>query len=250
MNGEFPLTEVNYGELAARAVKQKRVIDTNLYEFLRDLKDVKSLIPKLSNLKGLKGAADSYLSVKYGVLPTISDLTEIVNVFKARKPYFDKFGFQVFNASHISEQKGLRNTFSLEQYIKVPVANEDSELLRLLSTMDEYGFGLTLENVWDLTRFSFAIDWFIDVGGFLERIDNNQRLLRYNIPYTTMSCKKVVTGEIPQTSGLSVLGPVSWRYYHRWIDSHCPLPPITLSTTPTVSDHWLEAGALIIQRTH
>lgn len=250
MNRNFPIAEIDYGDLASRAIKQKRLVDVNIFEFLRDLKDVKSLAPKLQNLKSLKTHAGNYLAVKYGVLPTVDDLRRIVGAFRARKPFFDKFGHTVYNASNVASEFTDNYRCFLAQYIKVPVANEDSQLDSLLSWLDEHGLGLTFENAWDLTKYSFAIDWFIDVGGFLERIDNNLRLLRYNIPYVTMSRKKVISGELPQTPALPILGPIEWRFYHRWVTSQCPLPPLTLSTTPTVSDHWLEAGALLIQRAH
>lgn len=248
INREFPIKEKNYGDMAASAVKQRRVIDTNLFEFLRDLRHAKSMIPKLKNLSKLATHANNLLAVDYGIMPTIRDLKQIVGAFEALKPFLDKFGNIVYNSSNKVEVTTSSGRYYLEQYIKVPVANEDSQLLQLMDQLDKYGFGLTFENVWDLVKYSFVIDWFVDVGGFLERVDNNLRLLRYNIPYVTMSRKKAVTGEIPQTLNLATIGPIEWRYYHRWVTSQCPLPPLTLSTTPTVSNHWLEAGALIIQR--
>lgn len=248
MNENFAIDEIDYGVLAARAIKQKKLINTNIYEFLKDLPDIKGLIPKLENLNRLKTHASNYLAYEYGVLPTISDVKAIVAAFKVRVPFVDKNGFTILNSSE-SRTEVVNNTiYCLTQYAKVAVANEDSEFIHLMNQMDEYGVGLTYENLWDVTKFSFVIDWFINVGGFLRRIDQNQRLLRYNIPYVTLSRKKSITGEINPDSGLVTLGPVEWRYYHRWVTSHCPLPPLTLSTSPTVTSHWLEAGSLIIQR--
>lgn len=249
MNREFPIPEMNYGELAARAVKQRRCIDTNIYAFLRDIPNAKDLIPKLKNLTKLKTHAGNFLAVKYGILPTIDDLKKIVSAFERRKPYLDRYGHAIYNASNIVNQSTSLGTLTLTQYIKVAVANEDDQFQRLLDELDKVGLGLTFENVWDLIKYSFVLDWFVDVGGLLERVDENLRLLRYNIPYVTMSRKKTVLGELPLTKSLPLVGPIEWRYYHRWTDSHCPLPPLTLSTSPTVSRHWLEAGALIIQRT-
>lgn len=248
MQEEFPLRLANYGDLASAAVKSKRLNNTNMIEFLKDLRDVKALIPKLENLTSLKGAAGTYLSVKYGILPTKSDLESIVGAFKARKPFLDREGNTVFNAAYATTQVINGSIYKLEQHIKVPVANEDSEFVRLLDDLDSSGFGLTLENVWDLVKYSFAIDWFINVGGLLRRVDNNLRLLRYNIPYVTMSDKRSIFGVLPQKPTLSTLGQIEWRYYHRWVDSQCPLPPLSLSLSPTVSKHWLEAGALLVQR--
>lgn len=248
MQENFPLPLANYGDMAAAAVKSKRLVDSNIIEFIRDLRDVKSLIPKLENLKSLKGISSTYLGVKYGILPTKSDISSIVDAFKVRKPFFDKNGFTVFNSSHTDRLITGDCQWNLEQHIKVPIANEDSEFEKLLDELDKFGVGLTFENVWDLLRYSFVVDWFVNVGGFLRRIDNNLRLLRYNIPYVTMSDKRSVTGQLPQSTTLLTMGLIEWRYYHRWVESQCPLPPLTLSTTSTISNHWLEAGALLIQR--
>jgi hypothetical protein len=214
---------------------------------MRDIPNAKDLIPKLKNLKELKTHAGNFLAMKYGILPTISDLETIVGAFKGRKPFFDKFGSEVFNASNKAELVQGSTTFSLAQYIKVPVANEDNQFHQLLDGLENFGLGLTFSNAWDLVKLSFVLDWFIDVGGFLERIDQNLRLARYNIPYVTMSRKKAIQGEISPLNGLALTGPIKWRYYHRWVSSHCPLPPLTLSLTPTVSSHWLEGGALLLQ---
>lgn len=247
MEAVFPIPEADYGDLAARAVKQKNTLDMNVFEFLRDLPNAKEMIPRLKNLKSLKTHAGNFLAFKYGILPTASDLMLIIGAFKARKPYFDKFGSQVFNASNrVVQEVGLM-AYTLDQYVKVPIANEDCDLQRLLDALDNFGMGLTLSNAWDLVKLSFVLDWFIDVGGFLERIDNNLRLLRYNIPYVTMSCKKTAIGEISPSNSNLMSGPIEWRYYHRWVSSHCPLPPLTLSITPTISNHWLEASALLVQ---
>lgn len=206
------------------------------------------MIPKLKNLKSLKTHANNFLAIKYGILPTISDLKEIVGAFERRKPYLDRFGNSIYNASETASVSTPYSVATLTQYIKVAVGKEDDLFMKLIDELDRIGLGLTFENVWDLTKYSFVLDWFIDVGGLLERVDNNLRLLRYNIPYVTMSRKKTLTGEILLSQSLPVVGPVEWRFYHRWVDSHCPLPPLTLSISPTVTNHWLEAGALIIQR--
>lgn len=250
MMSDFQIPLKDYGDLAANAVNQRKRIDTNMLAFLRDIPNSKDLIPRLKNLLSLKTHAGNYLAVNYGILPTIDDCKKIIGAFKDRIPYLDKYGHEILRASHTEKLDTGETTYELSQYVKVAVANEDSEFLRLCEEIDEYGMMPTSENLYDLVKFSFVLDWFIDVGGFLERIDQNQRLLRCNIPYVTLSDKRSVTGVLRQNPALPLLGPVRWSYYHRWVQSQCPLPPITLSLTPTTSNHWLEAGALLIQLAH
>lgn len=238
----------HFGDLAAQAVQGKRAVQVNMLAFLRDLKDVKSLIPKLKNLGKLKTWANNYLAVKYGILPTVDDLQKIVKAFNARKPFFDKNGYTMYNAKHLASVDDGSIAVSLEQRIKVAVADEDSDFDILLERLDSMGVLPTTENLWDLVRYSFVIDWFVDVGSLLERVDNRLRLMRYNIRYVTMSEKYAVSGVSTMSRAFPLNGSVSWRYYHRWVTDHCPLPPLTLTLSPTVADHWLEAAALIIQR--
>lgn len=244
-----PVKEVHFGELAQQAVRKKRAITTNMIEFLSDLRNPLDLIPKLKNLRSLKGIAGTFLSVKYGILPTISDIQSVIDAFKRAKPYFDKNGFTVFTAYHEDAGSAGNCDFSLEQHIKVAIDDTENLFLRLLETVDNVGLLPTFENLWDLVNYSFVIDWLVDVGSFLEQIDTACRLLRYNIRYCTMSTKKEITGQLT-TDNSSLSGWLTWRYYHRWVTAHCPLPPLTLDLfSPTISNHWLEVGALIIQRT-
>jgi hypothetical protein len=139
-------------------------------------------------------------------------------------------------------------TFDLVQRIKVAIEDEDSTFQALAQKVDSMGFALTLQNVWDLIPYSFIVDWFIDIGGFLERSDTRMRLSRLNIKYATMSEKTTISRSLIPNVALPVSGTLSVVHYHRWTEDHCPVPPLIPSSTPSVSSHWLEAGALIVQR--
>jgi hypothetical protein len=97
--------------------------------------------------------------------------------------------------------------------------------------------------------YSFVIDWFIDIGDFLERVDTRLRISRLNIRYVTMSLKRNITRKFVFSSSFPFVGTATLVDYSRWTEDQCPLPPLTSSGTTTVSNHWLEAGALIAQRT-
>lgn len=244
----FPLEEVHYGDLATRASKQVNANKVNMIAFLRDLKNPKSLIPKLKNLRSLEGLADNYLTVNYGILPTISDLKGIVAAFRKVAPFLDKNGFQVFTASS-RDSTNIKNTqYSLEQRIKLAISTEDDGFQLLLQQLESMGTLPTLENVWDLIPYSFVLDWFVDVGGFLERVDTRLRLLRLNIRYATMSRKIRIEGMLKASPGHPYAGYVTWEHYHRWVSSQCPVPPLSLQMNNEDFNHWLESGALLVQR--
>lgn len=245
---EFPIPDKHFGDLAMDASKKAQANSVNMIAFFKDLRHPTEMIPKLRNLSSLKGLADNVLTVDYGILPTVSDLKTIWQAFQKIRPFIDSNGFSVYNADHRESKRVDLVNYSLEQHIKLAIDDEDSEILRLATAIDSWGFAPTLENLWDLVPYSFVVDWFVDVGGLLERIDTGLRLAMKNIRYVTMSRKTTVSGKFPANNLAPIVGKLEWVHYHRWVSDQCPVPPLSLSTTFQDFDHWLESGALIAQR--
>jgi hypothetical protein len=242
-----PLLLEDYGNLALEASQKVNANRVNMIAFLRDLRNPKDMIPKLKNLSRLKTHAGNFLAVNYGVLPTISDIQAIAESFKRIAPYLDRNGFSTY--STVRNQTAVVDdiTHTSEQRIKIAIENEDSSMLALANKLESSGFAPTLQNIWDLIPYSFVIDWFVDIGDFLERIDSRLRLARLNIRYATMSHRSESEKSFSSTQS-SLIGNLKVVRYQRWTSDQCPVPPLSLSSTPTVTNHWLEAGALIIQR--
>lgn len=239
---------VSYGDLAAKASEGFNANQVNMIAFLRDLRRPKELIPKLHEMWRLKNVANNYLTFKYGILPTIEDLNSIVTALKGIKPYLDQNGYQTVTASHSASSVVRGVTYDLEQHIKVAVDNEDDGLISIINRIDSMGFLTTFENTWDLIPFSFVIDWFLDIGSLLSRLDGYLRLLRYNVRYATMSHKRTASAVLTPTTSFPFAGNVDLVQYHRWVTDHCPEPTLSLPEIPPDFDHWIESGALIIQR--
>lgn len=244
----FPIPDYPFGDLAMRAINQIDSNHTNMIEFLRDLKHPTKLIPKLRNLRNIKGVAGTYLGVQFGILPTVRDLQTIVKAFKSRD-YFDKNGFKTYSAGETTDLTVGDLSYSLIQYLQVAVEREDNEFMALVERLDDMGIMPDFEKIWDLIPYSFAIDWFVDVGKLLKRVDTNLRILRLGIKYVNQSRKQIVRGR----SNIDLLttpfvGSVEWTKYHRWVSSQCPSPTLSLQTPTEPFNHWLEAGALVIQR--
>lgn len=244
---EDPNVAVDYGDLAAKASENFNANQVNMIAFLRDLRRPQELIPKLHEMWRLKNMADNYLTINYGILPTIDDLNSIVAALKGVKPYLDRNGYQTVSAGHSATSVVGVVTFDLEQHVKVAVGNEDHGLLDLVNKIDSLGFLPTMENIWDLIPYSFVVDWFLDIGGLLARIDGYVRLLRYGVKYATMSQKRTASAELVPTPDFPYSGKINLVQYHRWVTDQCPEPPLSLNAPPDF-DHWLESGALIIQR--
>lgn len=248
-SAKTPLKGEDFGVLAQEASANVNRNQTNMIAFLRDLRNPKALVPKLKNLAKLKTHASNYLAINYGVLPTLSDLKEIMAALKSRQPYLDRHGWRTYTASRTSSSEQNEITFSLTQRIKIAIEDEDNDFVQLVNNVESSGFAPTLENIWDLIPYSFVIDWFINIGDFLERVDSRMRLSRLNIRYATMSSKSSKAKRIIPSQSYPFDGTISLVQYTRWTTDHCPAPPLFFQNTNTVSNHWLEASALIIQRT-
>jgi len=245
----YPLPEKHFGELAQEAVEKLNAISTNMIAFLKDLRHPRDLIPRLKNLSKLKTHAGNYLSATYGVLPTVSDLQEIMGAFQRVAPYIDRNGFKTYTSVHQDSKEDGTMSYSLEQRIKIAIEDEDTDFGRLSNEIREHGFALTLENVWDLIPYSFILDWFVNVGDFLERIDTRLRMLQLKIRYATMSRKERTLMKVEPTKLLPIVGTLEQVRYSRWTSDQCPVPPLFFRNQNTVSKHYLEASALLLQRT-
>lgn len=248
----FPIGGAHWGQLASEASSRLNRNHVNMIAFIRDLRHPLEMVPKLRNLSKLKTLAGNYLSVSYGVLPTISDLKNIWEAAMIRRPFYDKLGYVTGTAGRSFVQSGEESysyttSYELEQHLKLAVAKEDSRFDAVISGLDNLGFLPTLQNIWDLVPYSFAIDWFVNIGDILEAVDSRQRLLRFNIRYVTMSRRESLHHDF-NVKATGFDGRISRVHYHRWVTSQCPVPPLSLQSDLASFDHWLEAGALIVQR--
>jgi len=250
-----PILEKHYGDLAMEASQTVNANETNMLEFLRDLRHIKSMVPNLKNfthLSGLRKAkklASNYLGIKFGVMPTAHDLTVIWDAFKKHKPYLDRNGWPTYTAGYHVEETHGDFSWTLTQRIKLAIADEDSAIQSLIGKMDNIGVLPTFENLWDLIHYSFVVDWFVDVGNFLERVDSGLRIARLNIRYATMSRRTHVEGSnIEPSASFPFAGTVHWVHYHRWVSDQCPVPPLSLKFKTDPQTHWVEGGAMLLQR--
>lgn len=251
------IPEYDYGTLALEATERSRVNKVNMLAFLADLRNPERMAPKLKNLRKiskvdisvLRNASDDYLTVHYGVLPTVSDLKDIEAAARKIGPYLDKAGNQVYTAGHT--QVDYTSSFRREstQRIKLAVDGETSEFTSIMRRIDNVGMFPSYENIWDLIPFSFVVDWFTSVGDFLHDYDNLQRLDRLNIQYVTMS-NKLQTQWLKFDDNDYLTGKLTMVQYHRWVSHQCPVPKLTFHTMPSTQSHWLESTALLMQRTH
>lgn len=237
-----------YSELAAEAVVSCKTIDTNMIGFLRDLRNPAELIPKLKKLKGIKDVANEYLRANYGILPTISDLKAIIEGF-SKHPFEDKLGNEVYTAGQSRTDFVGGCLIERTNRIKIAVAPEEKGWQKVYQEFMKIGLFPSFNNLWDLVPYSFVIDWFVDIGSFLESVDTRLLYQTMDILYTTMSSKVVTRTRLSPSFDLPVSADLSQRHYHRRVSNQCPVPPISLRNNDEFG-HVLESAALIVQRKH
>lgn len=238
------LEEDPWYELAQRASENFRCVPFNALEFFADLDNPSAMIPKLKRLKDLAGG---YLSVHYGLLPTVDDLQSLYKSIVKKKHFVDRNGFQTVSAGSIKEAVVDDISFTLEQHLKLGVDNEDSRVQSLLTGLENMGVMPNVSNLWQLVPYSFVVDWFVGIGPMLESYDSNSRLNRFNVRYVTSSVKRTAVIPLGMTA-FGLQGDIQVRRYDRNVSSTVPKSPVDLSFPLSVSNHWLEASALIIQR--
>lgn len=243
----------SWGDLVHHAAGNLDANSANMIAFIRDLKDIKSLIPKLKELGKLSTHASNYLAVEYGVLPTLSDLKAIWEAFSPTK-FTDQLGYR--RVSAYDTVGFFHNIMQVDapvqqtRRIHLAINELDTGLDALVEKARSIGIFPSLTNLWDLVPYSFVLDWFVDVGSVLERIDTRHRLLNLDIMYvikTDVTEASVSDTNVKLGVGLSLL----IKKYDRKVTTDVPQPRIfgEINKPPTAQNHWVEGSALILQRT-
>jgi hypothetical protein len=81
----------------------------------------------------------------------------------------------------------------------------------LQSPIERAGMDLSAQHAWDLIPYSFIADWFLDVGGRLERMDNYRKSMR--ITPTVVWFSKMQSWEFQG---------IRYSHYARWSSISIP----------------------------
>lgn len=135
------------------------------------------------NAKALAEAADprqAWLAYRYAYKTSVSDMEEY-RTFIQRVTDLALLcdeTIPVFGKTKIGEiSYSFTGSISLDQLIPKTLA----EKLRYC------GVEPSLTNMWDMVPYSFIVDWFIDVSGFTEWLEQNNRALDFTVTDTWYS---------------------------------------------------------------
>lgn len=244
----------SYGDLVQAACENVNPNTINAIAFLKDLKDVKELVPKLKKLGEIRTHASNYLGLNYGILPTIDDLKSIWDSFHTQY-YYDRNGFQrassyddaTANETLTIDGISVETTTRINRRIHLAINTEDTGLDALVERVRKLGVFPSLTNLWDLVPYSFVLDWFVDIGSVLERIDTRHQLFNLDIKYCIQS-QKVHTSRSFTSDKEGLYVEMDSTSYQRNVGTEVPQPVIFKENRVTAQNHWVEGSALILAR--
>lgn len=242
-----------WGDLAADCYSQISLWDSNGLAYMKDLiglgEFVKSTVSAVHSLISLnpktllKDLADVFLSFRYGWCLTAKDTVSLVT--SDYDALYPQGRCKRSSAYTYLTNEGMLATARMAVYCR-PYSNSISELGSFLELMD---LDLTAENLWDLVPYSFVVDWFFNLGGIFERMDQWNKIDNFDIFLTGRSLKGTEVVDLNEIWGLhSVVGTCKLHYYKRTYTTDVFKPSLISFRSGQKFDHWLESSALVVQR--
>lgn len=236
----------NWAEMSYDCIKQVRPWNGNGLAYSKDLitfgKSVSDAIRLLSNLKDPSNWASVILSTEYGIPQTYRDTKELLRSISA---YEQLQGPRKFSSSRVLVDGWVKHEYHYGIYISCM----ESYLKSLSIKLNEFDLLPTTENLWDLIPFSFVVDWFWDVGNLLDHYDMSQELMHYDLLGSIYSIKSSLACPTSHLGFDEYEGNITLTKYTRVTSSTVLSPPVTKDVLNTNSfDHWIDGGALIIQK--
>lgn len=201
-----------------------------------------SAIKLLKGWKNPKNWASAFLATKYGLPLTISDIGSLAA--SLRDAYSKASLTKVSSSTNWSS-----NGAAYECHYGIWCKPYDRYLDSITAKLDLFDLNVTFKNAWDLIPFSFVVDWFIDVGNFLDHLDVAVDITKYDIVCSVSSIKVSRDCYSKDLGFPSYEGIIHVSKYTRWYSRSVVSPSVTKSDlTPNSFDHWIEGGALIVQK--
>lgn len=232
-----------YGDASQSAADAAKNFDGNTATLAKELFTLKESIMDL--IKMLRGKADAksvsslFLSAKYGLRLTAQDTIELAKAVKKtvreeRQPLY------------ATARGGASDTYNVVRckiYYDKTTRNALAKYSEAAMSWDLFP---SFQNVWDIIPYSFVVDWFADVEGFLTAIDANTYLSVMNVISVLYSRKKQWHRPLNMNRE-NLIGNIRYSQYSRWSQKEA-YPPIPHFSGGQPSKHIIEGAALIIQR--
>ena len=222
--------------------------------------------------RALKDASDRYLQFTFGIEPILADIESIKKVLNERGIRREVIRVSVKDAPYSETQREYRMGYS-SGYAHTSLKKRSKLVSRVVGVVEFERPGLSLSNVslselgislrevvpalWELTPFSFLVDYFINVSHVL----NTMMYADTRLVYAWVSTKSVSSCEFKITSirpepqypwvvDHSDLGTVPFKhetiYFKR--EKVTPLDATVRLSIPPLGRKWLNMIALLVQK--
>lgn len=256
-----PLSQDVWGDLSSVAIQDAQALSINtgmyLYELATMGKTLKSTIALLKGKWSYKTLASLYLGTRYGAQLTMADTLAIIDAAKREMQEVSK-SYNWVRSTATDTMVGARGRFSgfvgsVTYHYKVYYKPYDHWFAKSLKSLMDVDLAPTLGNVWDLIPFSFVVDWFVDIGSLLEKIDMRTYVSTLSVLGTLSSTKRSVSGlpghafPFSGGDGRTLVGSWTCTSYQRTRSKTLTLPRYFLEF-PQEFHNYAEATAIIAQK--
>lgn len=190
----FPISDADIRSLSAevstKLLAKRGTAGSNLYESVaevhqtlgllrRPFSSLHKLLNKASGVRGrVIGAAESWLTYRYGIMPIVRDVNSVISGLKK------KVGKQRITSrvsGSLSRSSNVTTSFTSGAFVTLTYGKQTTMSCDVRGmSLDEYivslgeNIGFTDKGLvtlpWDLIPYSFVVDWFANVGDFLNAL--------------------------------------------------------------------------------
>lgn len=208
-----------------------------------------------------KFAANKWLEYQYGWKPLMGSIHDNVqlldkalrkpkntfSVQRSRKLKFSETINSPVNPSGVDSQDVWENEQRCRVYMSCRISNQ------FITGLDTAGVLNPLSIAWELTPFSFVLDWFIPVGNVLSALSATLGL-ELEDGYISVSNERAKTSKILRskpTPGAVLVNPGKCRFvgytFQRYALRNFPMPRLYANINPFSTTHVTSALALLHQ---
>lgn len=246
---ELPDIEPSYdlsvlaGDATQSAADSVLAFEGNSLPLIKELLQIKDtfrdLLQLLQGDVSIDNLANLWLSARYGLRLTFSDLHELILAIKKQLETPKKFWISdcrgvAYDSSVVARAKLYYDTFN---------RNAFADVMNFLMVWDLFP---SLTNAWDIIPYSFVVDWFADIEGFLSAYDARTFLSTLNVFKCCYTFKH--TWVIPSTCWHGLYGQIEVSHFIRETPDvpWQPVPHFSGSLPSAINI--VDGAALIIQR--
>jgi hypothetical protein len=262
-----------------KAVEAMRLGNVNGIAYVKDVLALKdALVPVIAVIKkpfSVKAWASLLLSVKYGARLTFQDTRALAKMFdkvkKCQKSWRDyaemrnceqtRYQTDVYlplsdyDFSGPPKSDDLYATFGMSPMCKtytrvvmrwnLPI--EDSPWEEVNALINDMGGRITFADLWDLIPYSFVVDWFVDIGKVISRLDFEGEINKLTLRDRIFTSNCTAMTQCNAYEEFNLAGSLSMETYNRTLSPYFPPFPWKIGS-PTFTRHWYEGALLVLQR--